>query len=113
MYEAHGGIKGLWVIPVEWIINEGGEREREKEREKRERKKEREREEEITLWWKRSVDMMLMDAATNRTEARICQLSYDDVYYDEMRRTDICPARTTCACFVVRTLISYTSQARA
>ena len=40
----------LWVIPVEWIINEGGggeeEKEREKEREKK-RKKERKTTEKI------------------------------------------------------------------
>ncbi len=35
---------GLWVIPVEWIINDGGEREREKEREKERKKKEKKKE---------------------------------------------------------------------
>ena len=56
---------GFWVIPVEWIINEGGGGEEEKEREKEREKKEKKREEDDRK--DTAGDMMLMDAA-NRTK---------------------------------------------
>ncbi len=59
-------IYGFWVIPVE-------EKEREKKREKKERERKRKKRgrDYLLCMRERSVDMMLMDAATKRTEARI------------------------------------------